>query len=345
MKKILVVDDMEMNRELLADIFEDRYEILMAEDGMVARKILETEYEDIAAVLLDIFMPNMGGMELLTLMQGSGMLIKLPVLIITSDDNPAVEKECFDLGATDFIKKPFNSMMVRARVDNAVNLYAYKNHLEEKVNEQTAKLHEINRNIVDILGNLVETRDLESGEHIQRVKNYTKELAYAMKKLYPEKNLTDRFIDIIVDAAALHDLGKIAIPDGVLLKKGRLTDEEFATMKTHTTKGGEFIQRIDNVWDEEYGTISYEIAKYHHERFDGRGYPEGLKADEIPISAQLVSVADVFDALTHERCYKPAFDEDKAFNMILNNECGVFSPQLMECLKEAFPFKCDHKLD
>lgn len=339
MQKLLVVDDVEINRELLKDIFEGDYEIVEAGDGLEALEIIKDKSDEIAGVLLDIFMPNMNGTDLLEIMKNEGYLQKIPVLMITSEESADKEKACFDIGATDFIRKPFVSILVKTRVNNAVNLYTYKNNLEEKVAEQTEKLVKVNRNIVDILGNLVETRNLESGEHVLRVKNYTKELAYAMRKLYPEKGLTDHLIDVIFDAAALHDIGKIAISDNILLKPGRLTPEEFDIMKTHTTRGSEFIENVENVWDEEYGKISYEIARYHHERYDGRGYPEGLKGDEIPLSAQLVSVADVYDALIHVRCYKEAIPKDKAIEMILNGECGKFSPELMECLKEAYPFE------
>lgn len=359
-KKILVVDDVEINRELLEEIFIEEYLVEQAEDGIAAEKILDERCDEFAAVLLDIFMPNATGIEVLKYMSQKGYLQKLPVLMITADNSIAGEKECFDLGAVDFIRKPFNPILVRTRVNNAVSLFSYKNSLEDQVEaqteelrakneqlavqneilkEQSDKLRQNNKSIIEVLGDLVETRSLESGEHVHRVQSYTKALAYAMMDLHPEYELTEEKIEIIVEASALHDLGKIAIPDAILLKPGKLTDEEFVTMKSHTSLGSEYVKQIGHLWEADYSKACYEISRHHHERFDGRGYPDGLKGDEIPISAQLVSVADVYDALIHERCYKPAFPLDEAFDMIMTGKCGTFSPKLMECLKACFPFE------
>ena len=336
--KLLIVDDVELNQEILAEIFEEDFETITAYNGEEALGILKTDHDEIAAVLLDLFMPRMNGSQLLEKMEEEGWLGHIPVLMISSDDTDEAEKECFNHGAVDFIRKPFNGKLVRARVKNAVNLYGYKNHLEEKVDEQTQMLRDKNHCIVEIIGSLVESRNLESGEHVQRVKRYTQDLAKEMQDRYPEYGLTDDRIDVISEAAALHDIGKIAISDTILLKPGKLDKEEFDKMKTHTTQGAELIAKIQGAWDSEYGQVGYEIAKYHHERYDGRGYPEGLKGDEIPISAQLVSIADVFDALIHKRCYKDAFAVNEAYSMIINGECGVFSPKLIECFKACYPF-------
>lgn len=230
-----------------------------------------------------------------------------------------------------------------------INIYVYKNHLEQQVQEQTAvlrkayeklekqkeRVEKLNKDILDMLGMIVEFRNLESGEHIMRVKGYTKILAEKFKELYPEYNLTDEMIDNIVEASALHDLGKISIPDKILLKPGKLTKEEFEYMKLHTVKGCELIQAVNLEQSEELKQICYDIIRYHHERYDGKGYPDGLKGDEIPVSAQLVSLADVYDALINERCYKDAFSNEKAFNMIMNGECGTFSPKLLETFKQV----------
>lgn len=225
----------------------------------------------------------------------------------------------------------------------------YKNNLEERVAEQTSVISEqynllkhqadqlakSNVSIIEILGTIVEYRNLESGEHIQRVKSYTRILGEQLMEDYPEYNLTSKQLNVIVSASALHDVGKIAIPDSILLKPGRLTKEEFEYMKEHTTKGCEIINNIRGVWSEEYAKASYEICRHHHERYDGRGYPDGLLGENIPISAQLVAVADVYDALVNERVYKSAFSADKAFNMIINGECGTFSPKLMDCFTKC----------
>jgi putative two-component system response regulator len=253
------------------------------------------------------------------------------------------------MGASDFIRKPFDHALVHRRVNNVAQLYSYRNRLEEKVLQQTGtlkrqydllqkqaeELRKKNENIIDILGTVVECRDMESGEHIQRVKEYTRILAEEMMKTYPEYGLNKHKIDVIVSASALHDVGKIAIPDNILLKPGKLTKEEFEYMKSHTTRGCEILNNINGAWDQEYGECSYEICRHHHERYNGKGYPDGISGDNIPISAQLVSVADVYDALVNERVYKDAIPPDKAFQMILRGECGVFSPKLLETFRRV----------
>lgn len=336
---ILIADDVELNREILSDIFEGEYNLIFAENGRTAREKINLYKDELCAILLDIFMPEVSGIDLLEELGADCTSLRIPVLMITTDTSLDSEKRCLDLGATDFIKKPFSDSLVKSRVNNAINLYSYKNNLEEKVAEQTAKIKRTNHAIVELLGNLVESRNYESGEHVQRVSTYTRMLAQKMMEKHPEYNLTPARIDIIVDAAALHDVGKISISDTILLKPGRLTNDEFEIMKTHTTLGSEYILGIKNIWESDYSKTSYDIARYHHERYDGRGYPEGLAGDEIPISAQLVSVADVYDALIHERCYKSAIPRDKAFDMIINGECGTFSPKLLDCFEECFPFE------
>lgn len=338
MHKILIADDVDMNRELLMDIFEDQYEIVEARDGEEAMQAIHEHGTDLSAVLLDLYMPNVDGLSVLRTMQAHQELNKIPVLLITADYDPKIERECLELGAMDFIKKPYNAMLVEQRVRNAVSLYTYKNHLEDKVEEQTAKLRRRNRNMAILLGNLVESRNLESGEHVQRVSSYTRALAEQLVQDDPEYGFTKERIEIITDAAVLHDVGKIAVSDTILLKPGRFTPEEFEIMKTHTTLGAEYLKSVRNIWEEDYFAVCYNIAKYHHERYDGKGYPEGLAGDEIPIEAQLVSVADVYDALIEERCYKKPIPKDQACEMIVNGECGTFSPKILECFRKCFPF-------
>lgn len=347
--KILVADDVEINREILAEILNGEYAILEADNGKQALDIIESQFDEIAAILLDLLMPQVDGFAVLDVMKEKGWIKKIPVLIISGEDSVEVEKQCFEYGVSDFIHKPFDNILVKRRVKNIVSLFQYQNELEQTVEKQTEtlrkqyrllkfqadKLQQSNNNIIDILGTVVESRNFESGEHVKRVKTYTKILALQFQKDYPEYGLTKEKIDVIVSASALHDIGKIAIPDHILLKPGKLTQEEFEYMKSHTTRGCEILNNIKEVWDEEYGKVSYEICRHHHERYDGRGYPDGLTGDEIPISAQIVSVADVYDALVHERVYKNAFSKDKAFQMIVTGECGVFSPKLLECFRNV----------
>lgn len=348
-EKILIVDDSELNREILAEILRDSFETECLENGQAAIDYLSGDRKNIAAVLLDLRMPGIDGFGVLDFMKKNGLIGKYPVLIISSETAPETEKKCLSMGVSDFIHKPYDSDIVKHRVRNAVDLFTYKNSLEEKVAEQTETLtrqNEIlikqadivkhnNENIIDLLGTVVEYRNLESGEHIKRVKGFTEILARRFAVMYPEYGLTDEKIEVIVAASALHDIGKIAIADSVLLKPGRLTKDEFEYMKSHTLKGCEIIEQIEGAWDENYKKASYDICRSHHERYDGKGYPDGLKGDEIPISAQLVSVADVYDALVSERVYKSAFDKEKAFHMIVKGECGVFSPKLMECFRQS----------
>lgn len=347
--KVLVVDDVELNRDLLEEMLKDEYDVIKAEDGEMALKLIWEHQEEIAVILLDLIMPKVDGYTVLEKIKSNNFMDKIPVLIISGESSVETETQCFDYGISDFIKKPFDNRLVKKRVKNIVDLFAYKNNLEEKVAEQTQtlrkqykilhmqaeELHQNKAKIIEILGTVVEYRNLESGEHINRVKGFTRIMAEKMMEKYPEYGLTPRVVEIISSAAALHDIGKIAIPDNILLKPGRLTPEEFDCMKTHTTKGCEILESIEGAWDEEYGKVSYEICRYHHERYDGKGYPDALKEDEIPISAQLVSVADVYDALVTERVYKHAIPKDEAFQMILDGKCGLFSPKLMDCFKDV----------
>ncbi|MCH5340399.1 MAG: response regulator [Acetatifactor sp.] len=347
--KVLIVDDLEMNREMLAAILEKEYPILEADSGKNAITMIQEHQDEIAVVLLDLVMPEMDGFAVLEVMKDHSWLKTIPVLVITAESKAGVESKCFEMGVSDFIKKPFDNAIVRNRVKNIVDLFAYKNQLEEKVEKQTAtlkkqykllvmqaeKLKESNTHIIDILGTVVECRNLESGEHVKRVKGFTRILAEQMMIDYPEYGLTQEKIDVIVSASSLHDIGKIAIPDSILLKPARLTKEEYEYMKSHTTRGCDVLNNVVGVWDEAYSKASYDICRHHHERYDGKGYPDGLAGDAIPISAQLVGLADVYDALVSERVYKSAYSEDEAFHMIVSGECGVFSPKLLECFRKV----------
>ncbi len=350
-EEILVVDDEELNRDLLQAILEREYRVDVAWNGELALEKLREKEGNYAALLLDLQMPKMDGFAVLDEMKELGYIDKIPILIISGENAVKIEDRCFKMGVSDFIHKPFEPMLIHRRVRNMVDLYFYKNTLEQKVEKQTntlkeqydllqvqaEKLGQMNNKIIDILGTVVEYRDLESGDHINRVKGYTEILAKHAMQMYPEYGLTEERINMIVAASPLHDIGKIAIPDGILLKPGRLTEEEFECMKTHTIKGCELLKSIRGIWDDDYCSTSYDICRHHHEKYDGRGYPDGLKGEEIPLSAQLVSIADVYDALVSKRVYKSAFAMDEAFTMIINGECGVFSPKLLECFKHAKP--------
>jgi putative two-component system response regulator len=347
--KVLIVDDVELNLEMLKMILEDEYTVMTAGNGRQALELLDEHNDEIGVLLLDLIMPEMDGYAVLRAMKEKGWMEKIPVLIISGETAVDTEKECFEYGVSDFIRKPFDNILVSRRVHNVYHLFQYQNKLEEKVESQTQtlrkqykllqmqaeKLKKNNEDIIDILGNVVECRNLESGEHVKRVKGFTEILAREVMKEYPEFGLTDKKVEVIVVSSSLHDVGKIAIPDNILLKPGRLTEEEFEFMKSHTTRGGDILNHLKGIWDEEYLKTCYEICRHHHERYDGKGYPDGLKGEEIPISAQIVSIADVYDALVSERVYKGAYSKDEAFQMIVSGECGVFSPKLLECFRNV----------
>lgn len=330
---LLIVDDMEVNRAILRSLFERQYNLLEAENGEQALLLLREYEEHMAAMLLDLIMPVKDGYEVMEEMGKSGLVSRIPVIVITSDDTAESEVRAFDMGAADIIMKPFEPHVVKRRVQNAVDLCRHKLHLEELVEEQSASLRESNAVMIDALSSIIEYRSAESGQHIRRIRMFTKILLKEVAKAYQEYNLDSRTIEIIADASSMHDIGKIAIPDSILNKPGPLTGEEFEVMKTHTTKGCEMLSGLDRMNNKEYIGYAYNICRYHHERWNGKGYPDGLKGDNIPICAQVVAIADCYDALTMDRVYKKALPTEQAFNMILNGECGEFSPRLLECFK------------
>nr|WP_294511535.1 diguanylate cyclase [uncultured Bilophila sp.] len=335
-RKILVVDDVELNRAILAELFHDAYEVLEAENGLQALELLEEHHEDVLVVLLDVIMPVMDGFEMLRNMALRQWRERIPVVLITSENSDDALLRGYELGVSDIINKPFNPNIVKRRVANTVELYLHKRDLEalvlkqvETLDRQAQKLNRINEFIIDTLSTVVEFRSCESGKHIRRVREVTRLLLESLSARFPEYALAPGVIEKIASAASMHDIGKIAIPDAVLNKPGKLTPEEFEIMKTHSLKGCAFLQSINEGQEEEYYRYCYDICRSHHERWDGSGYPDGLAGNSIPIWAQVVSLADVYDALTSERVYKSAYTHAQAVSMIVNGECGVFNPKLM----------------
>lgn len=326
---ILIVDDVDINREILADIFGEDYNIVQAGNGKQALDIMDRN-PDIAAVLLDLLMPEMNGLEVLKEMNRNGKIKSIPVFLITAANNDEMLMEGYDLGAVDVIRKPFMTHFLKHRISNIIELYGHRNELEHVVEKQVERLQQVNQSMIETLATLIEFRDCESGEHVQRICSLTRIIMKNVSHMFPEYHLPKHEINKIVRSAVLHDVGKIAIPDGILNKPGRLTKEEFETMKLHTVKGCEILQKIPNMMDEGTYNYSYDICRHHHERWDGKGYPDGLSGDDISIWAQVVSVADVYDALTAERVYKKAFDHETAVKMIHNGDCGAFNPKVLE---------------
>lgn len=340
--KILIVDDEELNRELLKQIFENEYEVITAKDGKEAILAINRHMNELTIVLLDLIMPVVNGYQVLQVLSANKILDKIPVILITANTDLQVALTCYSLGAVDIINKPFTAQIIRRRIINTIEMYQNKEKLErllqnsnQKLTEKERQLEDFYDNLIDAISNIVEFRDLESGMHVKRVKGLTRILAQSYMQLYPEDGLTTEHMHTIVRASALHDIGKISIPDNILLKPGRLTDDEREIMKSHTTKGCEILTLLENVQDSDQFKASYEICRHHHERYDGGGYPDGLVGDDIPLSAQLVAIVDVYDALVSERVYKKAYSKEEAYDMIVQGECGVFSPKVLHCFEYA----------
>ena len=333
-QKILIADDSEMNRSILADMLEDEYEIMEVENGVQAVAAIEKYGVEISLLLLDIVMPEMDGFSVLMVMNEHKWIEDLPVIMISAENSPAYIDRAYEMGATDFIVRPFNEMVVRRRVVNTILLYAKQKKLMGMVADQIYEKEKSSNMMIDILSHIVEFRNGESGWHVRHVHTLTELLLEHLIRKTDQYNISQKDISIISMASALHDVGKIAIDEKILNKPGRFTDEEFEIMKTHSAIGGDLLRDLPLYQDEPLLKCAYEICRWHHERYDGRGYPDGLKGDEIPISAQIVALADVYDALTSERCYKKAFSHETAVQMILDGKCGAFNPLLMECLAD-----------
>ena len=334
-QKILIVDDSEMNRSILADMLGDEYEIVEAIDGAEAVARLNTDSTDISLMLLDIVMPNMDGFEVLAVMNKRNWIQDIPVIMISAENTSSYIEHAYELGVTDFISRPFDGQIVHRRVINTIMLYAKQKRLIELVSDQIYEKERSNNLMVSILSHIVEFRNGESGLHVLHINMMTKILLQTVMRKTDKYNLKRSDIPIISMASALHDIGKISIPGEILNKPGKLTKEEFDTMKTHTLIGAEMLDQLSYYKDEALVKMAYQICRWHHERYDGRGYPDGLAGEEIPIAAQIVALADVYDALTSKRVYKPAFSHEKAVEMITNGECGTFNPLLLECLLES----------
>ena len=333
-QKILIADDSEINRALLMEILGDGYEYLEAENGVRAVELLR-EHTDIALVLLDIMMPQMDGFDVLKVMRCYSWLDEIPVIMISAAKDTANIERAYDLGVADYMRRPFERVMVLRQVQNVLMLYAKQKRLTRLVTDQVYEKEHNSVLMISILSHVVEFRNSESGLHVLHIRTLTDLLLHQLVNKTDRYQLDESDISLISTASALHDIGKIMIPEEILNKPGRLTEEEYATIKTHTTEGARILKGLAIGQDEPLVKVAHAICRWHHERWDGGGYPDRLKGDEIPIAAQVVALADVYDALTSERCYKQSYSHEKAVDMILHGECGSFNPLLMECLKES----------
>lgn len=341
-KSILIIDDDEMSRELLRQMFENEYDILTASDGKEGLVLISSHMQELAAILMDLVMPNMNGYQVLQILHSKRIVEYIPVILITAQKNSQIELSCYALGAVNIIFKPFVAQTVRMQVTRSIEITQKALNLANTVQHVTAELDQQQKRVdvyydrfTEAISNLVEFRNLESNNHVKRVKGFTEIIANTYMRLYPDRELTPEKINLIVRAAALHDIGKITISDAILLKPGRLTEDERNVMKSHTTKGCEILSFLKDVQDPVQYKLCYDICRSHHERHDGSGYPDGLRGNQIPLAAQLVSIADVYDALVSERTYKKAYSTDVAYHMIMNGECGAFAPELLRSLENS----------
>lgn len=341
---ILIADDFLINRQLLKNIFQEQYEILEAENGKEAIILLTKYQNDIALVFLDLLMPVQSGIDVLQFMEQEQLDNSIPVIVITGEATDESDERVYELGASDIIYKPFAPKVVMRRAKNIIELFEHRISLEKNLEQRTQevissknKLERFNEFLVNSLSTIAEFRTFDSDEHITRLKYFTRVILNYLKTHYPKYELTKEQIDLIVQASALHDIGKIAISDSILLKPDKLTEEEFEIMKTHTTQGAKFIEGfINNTGQNDvFFRYCYDICKYHHERYDGGGYPDGIAGDDIPIWAQVVSIAHTYDNLISKRAYKVPYVVGEATRMINAGECGVFSPDVLDCFNLA----------
>ena len=333
--RILIVDDSEMNRDMLSDMLSDDYDIVEAADGEEALSILKERVYDIDLVLLDIIMPAVDGFGVLDVMKRYHWIDNTPVIMISSETSQSYIRKAFELGVTDYILRPFDSFIIHKRVSNTLMLYRKQKKLLNALEEQVYENEKNNSMMINVLAHIVEFRNGESGMHVHHIKQLTSILLQNLIEKTDKYHLTENDILLISTASSLHDIGKISIDDKILNKPGRLTAEEFEVIKTHSVIGAEMLQDLHNTHNYPLFDKAYEICRWHHERYDGKGYPDGLSGEEIPISAQVTSLADVYDALTSNRCYKKAFSHEKAMEMILDGQCGAFNPVLLQCLKDC----------
>lgn len=334
---VLIVDDSEFNRELLCGILGESFEILEADSGKEGLKLLRRYGTQISVVLLDIIMPEMNGFDVLDEMNREHWLDNIPVIMISADDSDENIRRAFDLGVTDYICRPFDAKVVERRIRNTITLNLKQRRMLSLLAEQSRDKEKIGQMMVDILSNTVCYVNGESGQHIRNIQRITAILLERLLLKTDRYRLSFQDCVMISTASALHDIGKVGINTFILNKPGILTPEEYEVMKKHTLIGEHILKsgELSEFREEPLLKTAEQICRWHHERYDGSGYPDGLSGEEIPIAAQVVSIADVFDALMSKRSYKEALSAEVALRMIENGECGSFNPVLIECLKQA----------
>lgn len=341
-KKILIAAGEEQTLTALAQIFESKYEIIRALGGKMAILEINNNINDIAVIIIDLIMTEIPCAQVLQILSARGITEKIPVFLITAESNMPSALLCYEYGVADIITKPFISQVVLKRVENIYKMQKSKQQVKDMLDnsnkqllEQKRLLGEFYDKFTDAISNVIEFRGFSTDKHIHHVKGITMILARAYMQMYPEDGLTEDGMETIIRAASIHDIGKIAIPESILLKPGKLTNDEMEVMKSHTTKGCEILEYLGEIQDQKQYKVSYDVCRYHHERYDGKGYPDGLVGDDIPLSAQLVAIADVYDGLVSERIYKQSYSKDKAYVKVVTGECGQFNPKILECFKKS----------
>ncbi|MGN0405013.1 MAG: HD domain-containing phosphohydrolase [Bariatricus sp.] len=334
-QKILIVDDSSLNRDILTFMLEGAYQIVEAENGLKAIEQLKMHGHEFSLVLLDLMMPVCDGYGVLAYMKESRLTEEIPVVVISAETDQSMIGKAYDMGAVDFISRPLEPYIVQRRVKNTLALYEKQRRLTAIIAKEIQERTKSYDRMLTLLSQIVEFRNHESGLHVLHIKIITEMLTKQILKKTDQYHLSETDVQMISMASALHDIGKITVPDEILNKPGRLTEEEFEVVKGHSAAGADLIKTLPSYQEDPVIGIAYDICRWHHERYDGKGYPDGLSGDEIPISAQIVALADVYDALTSIRCYKAAYTHEKALEMIRNGECGAFNPLLLECLMEV----------
>lgn len=344
---ILIVDNDEVNRKELADIFRDEYKILEVSNEKDGLDVFKAHITSLAAILVNLTIVIKGNFQVLKKLSQRKVLSQIPFIMITSEETVEYESKGFEYGIISYIRKPFYPDAIKQMVDNVIQVFQYKRQLELTVRGQTEKMKDTvlkaaaerqkhtTHVLIESLSNIIEFRNLESEQHVKRIREFTFSLGRSVMHLYPEYELTEEKIDLIGWASSLHDIGKIVVPDNIILKPGKLNADEYEIIKSHTTKGAEIIERVIHIDNERFCEYAYDIARHHHEKYDGKGYPDGIKGEEISIAAQIVALIDVYDALSSKRVYKAAYDTEKAYQMVVNGHSGSFSPKLLKAFTEV----------
>lgn len=335
---ILIVDDSEINRDILSSILSNEFNIIEASGGKECIEALEKYGTEISLVLLDIMMPEVDGFDVLRYMSNHHLIEDIPIITITGDESGETIRKAYEMGVSDFIGRPFDTKVVYRRVLNTINLYEKQRRLISTVSDEILEKEKNSRILVDILSQVAEFRSGMGSEHVTNINKITELLLIRLREKTAKYDLSEKDVYLITTASSLHDIGKVGVDSAILNKPGKLTPEEFEQVKKHTLIGAEMVMNIGEFRNEPLVRYAHDICLYHHEKYDGKGYPKGLIGDEIPIAAQVVALADVYDALTAKRVYKDAYSAEEAVQMIVDGECGKFNPLLMECLLDIRRF-------